>query len=608
MTNINLKITNNTSLVQQVSLLGAINNPNSANNANNLYSFDLSTQNFTSVNSVTITYYTPQNLTPVSVTVDVIQSDIDGVVQALNTLNIGIFNYSGFVIYVSSDAYIYTNIIIGFPFVSTWETTNISGGSSASNQVSLPLFSGGSYNFIVNWGDGNTDTITAWNQAEVTHTYASSGTYTISIDGECKGFEFDGAGDVLKILSVASWGDFELIGNNGRQFRGCTNLDLTSVTDVLNFGTCTNCEYMFESYQFATINNIDSWDVSNVTSMTFMFNNSAFNQSLNSWDVSSVTNMSNMFESATSFNGNITSWDVSSVITMNNMFFSASAFNQNIGSWNTSNVTTMVNMFNGASAFNQNLNSWDVSSVTTMANMFFNASAFNQSLNSWNVTNVTNMSFMFLNSNSFNGNISSWNVISVTDMTQMFQGASAFNQNIGSWNVSNVGSMFGMFINAIAFNQNLNSWDVSGVTSMVAMFGGASSFDGNISSWNVSSVTNFSQMFSGASVFNQNIGSWNVGGALNMFGMFVNAFAFNQDIGSWDVSSVTNFSNFMQGKTFTDYSSANLDSIYNNWSLLALQPFINITFGTIKYTAGASAGKTILLSAPNNWIISDGGI
>jgi hypothetical protein len=64
----------------------------------------------------------------------------------------------------------------------------------------------------------------------------------------------------------------------------------------------------------------------------------------------------------------------------------------------------------------------------------------------------------------------------------------------------------------------------------------------------------------------------------------------------------------MNGKTFTDYSSANLDAIYNGWSLLSVQPNLTIDFGTIKYTAGASAGKLVLTSAPNNWIITDGGI
>ena len=38
-----------------------------------------------------------------------------------------------------------------------------------------------------------------------------------------------------------------------------------------------------------------------------------FNQDLNNWDVSNVTNMSSMFDDATNFNQDISSWDVSNV-------------------------------------------------------------------------------------------------------------------------------------------------------------------------------------------------------------------------------------------------------------------------------------------------------
>ena len=508
MKSINLKITNNTSLEQEISILGIIPNPNSANDSNILYSFDLSTQSFVLVNSVNITYASTSNPTPTTSTASVLTQNIQGVVDALNTLGIGLFNFSGTTIYVSSNIYTYSNITIGFPFVSTWNTANTSGGSSASNQVTLPLFSGGSYNFIVDWGDGNIDTITAWNQAEVTHTYSSSGTYTISIGGECNGFRFNDGGDKLKILSVSTWGNFELIGNLGRQFYGCTNLDLTSVSDVLNFGNCTNCELMFSGYNFSTINNINSWDVNNVTNMSFMFSDAIlFNQNLNSWNVSSVTDMSFMFYNASLFNGNITSWDVSSVTTMDGIFGNCTSFNQDISGWDVSSVTDMKNMFI-LTPFNQDISGWDVSNVTTMSTMFASATAFNQDISGWDVSNVTNM-----------GN--------------MFNGASSFNQNIGGWDVSNATTMSGMFSGATAFNQN---------------------------------------------------------------------------IGAWNISNVTNFLNFMAFKTNLNYSSTNLNSIYNGWSLLSVQPNITINFGTIKYTAGGSAGKLVLTSAPNNWTITDGGI
>jgi len=71
---------------------------------------------------------------------------------------------------------------------------------------------------------------------------------------------------------------------------------------------------------------------------------------------------------------------------------------------------------------------------------------------------------------------------------------------------------------------------------------------------------------------------------------------------------VTNIASFMNQRTDANYSATNLDSIYNNWSLLTLNPNLIIDFGTIKYTSAGQAGRNILTGAPNNWTITDGGI
>jgi len=506
---INIRVRNNTSLPQNVNLLGGTSDP-LAIPPSLLYQWDLSSESFFGSVTASIVISNTSNTTPVTYTVQVNGYNIQSVVFALNTLNLGVFQYSGNIIYVSSDFYIYGNLTINSTaFISTWDTNNTSGGSSAFNQIQLPLKSNGTYDFVVYWGDGTQDTITSWNQAETLHTYTSAGIYTISLIGTIQGFAFEQAGDLEKILSITTFGNVILGDYSNWVFGGCINLDLTAVQDVPDLSTMTTLEGMFNSYSFLTINNLENWDLSN--------------------------------------------------------------------------ITNLIDMFNSASIFNQNIGGWNVSNVTNMSFVFANATAFNQDIGSWNVSSVTNMSSMFLDVNAFNQDISGWNVSSVTNMSNMFFKAFAFNQDIGAWNVSNVINMSAMFSNAIAFNQDIGAWDVSNVTNMDAMF-------------------------SFATAFNQDIGAWNVSNVTIMSTMFDNATAFNQDIGTWDISNVSIFNDFMTGKTPATFSTTNLNSIYNGWSLLSVQPNINISFGTAKYTIAGQAGKNILDFAPNNWTITDGGI
>ena len=88
-----------------------------------------------------------------------------------------------------------------------------------------------------------------------------------------------------------------------------------------------------------------------------------FNQDLSSWDVSNVTSMQYMFSGAHDFNQDLSAWDVSNVTNMEYMFLYAYNFNQDLSAWDVSNVTTMNGMFYEATSFNQDLSSWDVSNV-----------------------------------------------------------------------------------------------------------------------------------------------------------------------------------------------------------------------------------------------------
>lgn len=246
-------------------------------------------------------------------------------------------------------------------FLINTENT-IEGITTNDNQFQLPLTNTGAINFTIDWGDGTSNIITSWNQAETLHTYATPGQYYITItSGIIKGWSFNGNGDAVKLIEIFNWEIWNI--NTTSSFYGCSNL-VSSATNAPIISTTNLSETFYQC--------------------------SLFNGPVNSWDVSGVTNMSNMFSEALLFNQPLDNWNVSLVENMSYMFFSATLFNQSLNSWNVSNVTNMLAMFNVAISFNQPLNNWDVSSVTNMNGMFFgDLMTFNQNIGGWDVSNVT---------------------------------------------------------------------------------------------------------------------------------------------------------------------------------------------------------------------------
>ena len=105
-------------------------------------------------------------------------------------------------------------------FISVWDVADVltffddgytTGYQYATNPVGmlqLPLKSTGSYNFVVDWGDGNQDTITTWDQAEAIHTYDTAAEYTVTISGEITGWMFyepDDSDDNNKAQLYDAW-------------------------------------------------------------------------------------------------------------------------------------------------------------------------------------------------------------------------------------------------------------------------------------------------------------------------------------------------------------------------------------------------------------------
>jgi hypothetical protein len=139
------------------------------------------------------------------------------------------------------------------PLEMVIKTDNLSTGSTANNQFSIPHYTTGLYNYLVDWGDGIIEEIRG--NTSPTHTYSSIGTYSVKIWGVFAGLFFNFGGDRLKLLGVISKDKYNTFVGLYRTFWGCSNL---SSMVLLNTSATTNFERAFASTGLGTIPPIDT--------------------------------------------------------------------------------------------------------------------------------------------------------------------------------------------------------------------------------------------------------------------------------------------------------------------------------------------------------------
>ena len=449
-------------------------------------------------------------------------------------------------------------------------------------KAQLPIQAVGTYEYTVDWGDGSAEE--NFSGVAASHTYATAGTYETKVTGLYPGIAFGAIDNGAVLTDVISWGD-QVYESFANAFEGINSINGTSngtwsVRTSPDLTACTSFERCFKD----------------AIGLDLGF--SAGSGRIGNWDTSFVNNFEECFAYTNVTAGQnaptIGSWDMGNAINLKGMFENVTWSSLGIGAWRFGVAQDFRRMFSGAANYNEDLNSWGsfgstTATVTNMKGMFNGAASFNSDLNRWNVSNVTDMDNMFNGATDFNGNIT--------------------RGNISGWLPSSCTTMSGMFSRANSFNQPIGNWDVSSVTNMAAMFAFTDVFNQDISSWNVGNVINMEAMFSLAVAFNQDIGSWNTSSVTDMGVMFFNAAAFNQNIGNWDVSNVTVMTFFfLRG---TSFSTTNYDLLLVGWAAQTLQspvPALELGVGSTQYSAGAPAtARGVLTSAPNNWILFDGG-
>lgn len=115
-----------------------------------------------------------------------------------------------------------------------------------------------------------------------------------------------------KIVEIKSWGKFDI----DRLYKPFENNDNEIIKVPKNIPKrLKDLSYFFYGTGARYIEGIETWDVSHVTDMSYMFYGAEnFNQDISNWDTSSVKDISYMFCGAKSFNQDITKWRLSSVL------------------------------------------------------------------------------------------------------------------------------------------------------------------------------------------------------------------------------------------------------------------------------------------------------
>ncbi len=344
-------------------------------------------------------------------------------------------------------------------FVTKWRT-DIEAFSN-DNQILINTDESLDYNYTIDWGDGEIETITTAN--DIVHTYETAGTYIVSITGLFPRFisteTFNENVDSNKLIDVLQWGDIAWTSMESA-FRECINMTISAI-DIPDLSRVEEMSTMFRGATSLVEGGLANWEVSNVKSMRLMFDGAtSFNENISRWNTVNLEDMIAMFRSANAFNQPIGDWEIGKVTALTETFLGASSFNQPLNDWDTKNLISLSKTFTG-SAFNQPLDNWDVSNVTVMLQCF-SFTSFNQNINNWDVSNVAIFSEAFSFNNAFNQPLDNWDVSKGDDFSSMFRMSKAFNQNLEDWNIISMFNAREMF-NASAmstanYDATLKGW------------------------------------------------------------------------------------------------------------------------------------------------------
>ncbi len=234
------------------------------------------------------------------------------------------------------------------PFVTIWKTNN--PGSSSNNQITVPAT--GDFNYIWDQLDINGNIIISQiipqpASGTTTITFPGVGIYRLYMTGigvsKFNRIEFNNGGDRLKLLSIEKWGAVAW-SSLQNAFYGAENMKIEDIARPF-LSYVTNASRAFSGTGIENVPNMNQWQVSTITDMSYMFADaSLFNSNIGGWDVSNVNDMEGMFSDATSFDQSLGVWALSSLgggkLTLSNSGMSCDNYGLSLYGWSINSATS----------------------------------------------------------------------------------------------------------------------------------------------------------------------------------------------------------------------------------------------------------------------------
>ena len=235
-----------------------------------------------------------------------------------------------------------------------------------TNEVSVPGRNGFTYDAWIDWGDTTAvAAVTAWNDADLTHSYADAPCNPqIVITGVFGTIYFNGGGDRLLVTSVDNMGDvgWETL---QKSFFSCDNLLRVLDNGASEMGQVVYLNTVFDECDLLT----------NVQGGT--------------WVLTNVLEVANAFEANTLKTLDMSSWDLQEATSLRRLAYQAFAWDGPGLSTIGSNVTTAVEIYHWCYALADDLSA--VVNYSTQLTVWSSISASNMSYSATNGFFSTNV-------------------------------------------------------------------------------------------------------------------------------------------------------------------------------------------------------------------------